>query len=143
MIENRIFEDARVLYEGRLQRYVRTMTKANKPSSASPRTLHSGPPPVHQKNRQEAIMKKMAMIENFSRCPCPIQRKVTTLCSYHDEGEQTIFGITRATGLAEFPRAGRFCRLLAIGARFTPPLVSSLRRPKYQGWQDAVRRTLS
>ncbi|MBM1004283.1 MAG: hypothetical protein N839_0017985 [Desulfofustis sp. PB-SRB1] len=92
-------------------------------------------------------MKKMVFTDdrkqNFSRCPCPIRRKVTTLCSYHDEGEQTIFGITRATGSAEFPRAGGSYRPLAIGARFTPPLVSSLRRPKYQGWQDAVRRTLS
>jgi hypothetical protein len=92
-------------------------------------------------------MKKMVFTDdrkpNFSRYPCPIRRKVTTLCSYHDEGEQIIFGITRATGPAEFPRAGGSYRLLAIGARFTPPLVSSLRRPKYQGWRDAVRRTLS
>jgi hypothetical protein len=69
-------------------------------------------------------MKKMVFTDdrkqNFSRCPCPIRRKVTTLCSYHDEGEQTIFGITRATGPAEFPRAGGSYRPPGYWSAFHP-----------------------
>ncbi len=59
--------------------------------------------------------------------------------------ETTAAGAAYLAGLQAgiFPPPAEFATLWKLDRRFTPKLEEAVRQRKYQGWQDAVRRTLT
>ena len=59
--------------------------------------------------------------------------------------ETTAVGAAYLAGLQAgiFPAPAEFDAVWKLDRRFTPTLAESVRQRKYQGWQDAVRRTLT